>query len=66
MKEITMPEEAAASTAITADDWGTAMAEQASVESTPAETAKPHVFEQFGSAGGATTHDPGHSRATFR
>lgn len=43
--------------AITADDWGAAMAEQASTESPPAETAKPHVFEQFGSAGGMTTQN---------
>lgn len=39
--------------AITADDWGAAMAEQA----TPAETAKPHVFEQFGAGGVATGHN---------
>lgn len=37
---------------ITADDWGAAMAEQAAVEQ-PA--AQPHVFEQFGGAGGGAT-----------
>ena len=36
--------------AISADDWGAAMAEQAAVE-TPA--AQRHVFEQFGAEGGA-------------
>ena len=40
--------------AISADDWGAAMAEQAAVE-TPA--AQPHVFEQFGAEGGATAHN---------
>ncbi|MBI5007576.1 MAG: flagellar motor switch protein FliN [Nitrosomonadales bacterium] len=40
---------------ISADDWGAAMAEQASAEPTPA--AQPHVFEQFGGAGGATAHN---------
>lgn len=41
---------------ISADDWGAAMAEQAA--STPvAESAKPHVFEQFGAAGGATSQN---------
>ncbi|MDO8465989.1 MAG: flagellar motor switch protein FliN [Gallionella sp.] len=35
-----------------ADDWGAAMAEQESAPSQPA--AKPHVLEQFG-AGGAST-----------
>ena len=41
---------------ITADDWGAAMAEQAST--TPAQpSVQPHVFEQFGGAGGATAHN---------
>ena len=40
---------------ISADDWGAAMAEQASVD--PAPAAQPHVFEQFGGAGGATAHN---------
>jgi flagellar motor switch protein FliN/FliY len=41
---------------ISADDWGAAMAEQAS--STPAEPAvQPHVFEQFGGTGAATAHN---------
>ena len=39
---------------ISADDWGAAMAEQAAVD-TPA--VQPHVFEQFGGAGGATAHN---------
>lgn len=40
--------------AISADDWGAAMAEQAAVEP-PA--AQPHVFEQFAGEGGATAHN---------
>ncbi len=41
---------------ITADDWGAAMAEQASAE--PAQpAAQPHVFEQFGASSGATAHN---------
>jgi flagellar motor switch protein FliN/FliY len=41
---------------ISADDWGAAMAEQASAE--PAQPAvAPHVFEQFGGDGGATAHN---------
>lgn len=56
-------------TEITADDWGAAMAEQASAapsaaddwgaamaEQANAQAAQPHVFEQFG-AGGATAHN---------
>lgn len=39
---------------ISADDWGAAMAEQAA---SPAPTAQPHVFEQFGGGGGATAHN---------
>jgi len=38
---------------ISADDWGAAMAEQATA---PAD-AKPHVFEQFGAAGTPTAHN---------
>ncbi|MGB8518209.1 MAG: flagellar motor switch protein FliN [Gallionella sp.] len=49
--------EAPAEEAISADDWGAAMAEQTSAESAITETAKPHVFEQFGTAGGATTQN---------
>lgn len=40
--------------AISADDWGAAMAEQAAAE--PA-AAQPHVFEQFAGEGGATAHN---------
>jgi flagellar motor switch protein FliN/FliY len=45
-----MSEETATSDAISADDWGAAMAEQAA----PVEAAKPHAFEQFGSGTAAT------------
>ena len=45
-----MAEETTAQDAITADDWGAAMAEQTTAE--PAAT-QPHVFEQFAGAGGA-------------
>jgi len=62
-----MADETATGEAITADDWGAAMAEQTtphrrlgaamaeqtSATSTPAEPAKPHVFEQFGAGGPA-------------
>lgn len=41
--------------AITADDWGSAMAEQASAPAQPAQSAKPAVFEKFGPGGTATT-----------
>lgn len=41
---------------ISADDWGAAMAEQAAVDPAPA-AVQPHVFEQFGGAGGATAHN---------
>ena len=37
------------------DDWGAAMAEQESTVSQPAAAAKPHVLEQFGAGGTATT-----------
>jgi flagellar motor switch protein FliN/FliY len=41
---------------ISADDWGAAMAEQAS--NAPAtEVVQPHVFQQFGAAGTATAHN---------
>jgi flagellar motor switch protein FliN/FliY len=40
---------------ISADDWGAAMAEQTAAEPTPA--VAPHVFEQFGAAGGGTAHN---------
>lgn len=41
---------------ISADDWGAAMAEQTSADAAqPA--VQPHVFEQFGGAGGATAHN---------
>ena len=56
-------------TAITADDWGSAMAEQsaaepatgaddwaaAMAEQETAPASKPHVFEKFGEGGSATT-----------
>ncbi len=45
-----MSEESVTSDAISADDWGAAMAEQAA----PLEAAKPHAFEQFGSGTAAT------------
>lgn len=41
---------------ISADDWGAAMAEQAAV-APAAPAVQPHVFEQFGGAGGATAHN---------
>jgi len=37
------------------DDWGAAMAEQASTASQPAIPVKPHVLEQFGAGGSAST-----------
>ncbi|MEO6974247.1 MAG: flagellar motor switch protein FliN [Gallionella sp.] len=48
-----MSDETADSEAITADDWGAAMAEQAA----PAEPAKPAKFEQFGAGGAATAQN---------
>jgi len=52
-----MPNETATNEqAITADDWGAAMAEQATT-SEPAVAVEPHVFEHFGSGGGATTQN---------
>jgi flagellar motor switch protein FliN/FliY len=62
-------EEEMADETISADDWGAAMAEQttapaatddwgaAMAEQTKAPAAQPHVFEQFGGAGGATAHN---------
>jgi flagellar motor switch protein FliN/FliY len=56
-------------TEISADDWGAAMAEQATTppaaddwgaamsEQAAAPKVEPHVFEQFGGAGGATAHN---------
>lgn len=52
-----MAEETATSEAITADDWGAAMAEQTTTASPPAAPAKPHAFEQFGPGGSATTQN---------
>ncbi|OGS99673.1 MAG: flagellar motor switch protein FliN [Gallionellales bacterium RIFCSPLOWO2_12_FULL_59_22] len=37
------------------DDWGSAMAEQAATASPPPASAKPHVLEQFGPSGIAST-----------
>jgi flagellar motor switch protein FliN/FliY len=51
-----MSDETAESEAITADDWGAAMAEQA-VPVEPAKSAKPATFEQFGAAGVATAQN---------
>lgn len=60
-------------TAITADDWGAAMSEQAATEASagaddwaaamaeqeapPAAASKAHVFEKFGTTGGTTTQN---------
>ncbi len=46
-------DKAAENEAITADDWGAAMAEQAAT----ADTAKPAAFQQFGAAGAATAQN---------
>jgi len=54
MAEENSAEETATEEAITADDWGAAMAEQTTAE--PAAT-QPHVFEQFAGEGGATAHN---------
>ena len=48
-----MTDETATNEAITADDWGAAMAEQ----SVPTAPAQPLAFEQFGSGGTATTQN---------
>jgi flagellar motor switch protein FliN/FliY len=42
---------------ISADDWGAAMAEQTSADAAAQPAVQPHVFEQFGGAGGATAHN---------
>lgn len=47
---------AMAEQATTTDDWGAAMAEQASA-SASASPAKPHAFEQLGPGGSATTRN---------
>lgn len=52
-----MSDESATSDAISADDWGAAIAEQASSESKAAEASKPHVFEQFGAVGTPTSQN---------
>lgn len=66
-----MSDETATSDAITADDWGTAMAEQATTtddwgaamaeqaktDLPLSEPAKPHAFEQLGAGGAATTQN---------
>lgn len=52
-----MPDETANEEAITADDWGAAMAEQATTASQPTTPAKPLMFEQFGAGGGAATQN---------
>jgi len=44
-------------TTTAADDWGAAMAEQSAVDSKPTEPAKPHVFEKFGSVGSSTSQN---------
>jgi flagellar motor switch protein FliN/FliY len=44
-----------AEAAISADDWGSAMAEQASAPAQPTQPAKPAVFEKFGPGGTSTT-----------
>jgi flagellar motor switch protein FliN/FliY len=51
-----MPDDTITSDEISADDWGAAMAEQASA-APAAEPTKPHVFEQFGAGGGATSQN---------
>ncbi|MGA7594622.1 MAG: flagellar motor switch protein FliN [Gallionella sp.] len=48
-----MSDEIAENEAITADDWGTAMAEQEG----NAGAAKPATFEQFGAGGGGTSQN---------
>ncbi|MEQ1673605.1 MAG: flagellar motor switch protein FliN [Candidatus Nitrotoga sp.] len=52
-----MAEETASSEAISADDWGAAMAEQAATPTAPVEPTKPHTFEQFGAGRSATTQN---------
>lgn len=48
-----MSEQSAHEESAATDDWAAAMAEQEVPASPP--TDKPHVFEKFGAAGGATT-----------
>lgn len=48
-----MSDETTTNEAITADDWGAAMAEQ----TTPSSPAKPLAFEQFGANGTATAQN---------
>ncbi|MDO8206564.1 MAG: flagellar motor switch protein FliN [Gallionella sp.] len=48
-----MSEQSAQEESAATDDWAAAMAEQEVPASPPAD--KPHVFEKFGAAGGATT-----------
>ncbi len=50
-----MVDENTAGGAITADDWGAAMAEQSA--STTETAAKPHAFQQFGPSGSATAQN---------
>lgn len=65
-----MNDETATSETISADDWGAAMAEQATSEpatsaataaddwgAAMAEQAKPHAFEQLGASGAGTTQN---------
>ena len=56
-KESDMVDENATGGAITADDWGAAMAEQSASTSTPEAAAKPHEFQQFGPGGSATAQN---------
>lgn len=48
---------AMAEQATTADDWGSAMAEQATAPTPGVEPAKPHAFNQLGPGGTATTQN---------
>jgi len=52
-----MPDETANKEAITADDWGAAMAEQSTTAIQPEKPARPLAFEQFGSGSAATTQN---------
>ena len=52
-----MPDETANEEAITADDWGAAMSEQATTANQPTAPAKPLMFEQFGAGGAAATQN---------
>ncbi len=49
-----MAEQITEQEAISADDWGAAMAEQSGADATP---VQPHVFEQFAGDSGATAHN---------